>query len=148
MAKLCLTLCNPMDCTPPGSSVHEISQASTLAWVAMSFSRGSSRHRDRSQVSCISRWILYHLSYQRSPLTTLQNSLNKNSNLVSYHSRYLQLSFGTYAELSPGPPVDTKVCRCSSPLETMVYSVFHIHTPGVQCTIEAVLQIPQEQGRF
>ena len=49
----CLTLCDPMDCSPPGSSVHGISQARILEWVAISFSRGSSRPRNRTQVSCI-----------------------------------------------------------------------------------------------
>ena len=48
----CLTLCNPMDCSPPGSSVHGILQARILEWVAMSFSRGSSWPRDQTQVSC------------------------------------------------------------------------------------------------
>ena len=38
--QLCLTLCNPMDCSPPGSSVHGILQARILGWVAMPFSRG------------------------------------------------------------------------------------------------------------
>ena len=47
------TLCNPMDCSPPGSSVHGILQARILEWVAVSFSRGSSQPRDRTQVSCI-----------------------------------------------------------------------------------------------
>ena len=42
----CLTLCDPMDCSPPGSSVHGILQARVLEWVAISFSRGSSRPRD------------------------------------------------------------------------------------------------------
>ena len=37
----CLTLCNPMDCSPPGSSVHGSSQARTLEWVIIFFSRGS-----------------------------------------------------------------------------------------------------------
>ena len=49
----CLTLCNPMDCSPPGSSVHGILQARILEWVAIPFSRGSSWHRDRICVSCI-----------------------------------------------------------------------------------------------
>ena len=49
----CLTLCNPMDCSPPGSSVHGILQARILEWVAISFSRGSSQPRDRTQVSRI-----------------------------------------------------------------------------------------------
>ena len=46
VTKSCLTLCNPREHSPPGSSVHEISQASILEWVAISFSRGSSQPRD------------------------------------------------------------------------------------------------------
>ena len=49
----CLTLCDPVDHSPPGSSVHGILQARILEWVAISFSRGSSQPRDRTQVSCI-----------------------------------------------------------------------------------------------
>ena len=49
----CLTLCDPMDCCLPGSSVHGIVQARILEWVAISFSRESSQPRDRTQVSCI-----------------------------------------------------------------------------------------------
>ena len=47
----CPTLCDPMDCSLPGSSVHGIFQARILEWVAISFSRGSSRPRDRTRVS-------------------------------------------------------------------------------------------------
>ena len=47
----CLTLCDPMDWSPPGSSGHEISQARILEWVALSFFRGSSQPRDRTWVS-------------------------------------------------------------------------------------------------
>ena len=50
VAQLCSTLCDPMDCSPPGSSVHGISQARILEWVAISFSRGSSKPRDWTQV--------------------------------------------------------------------------------------------------
>ena len=52
-AQLCLALCNPMDCSPLASSVHVIFQARILKWVAIPFSRGSSRPKDRTQVSCI-----------------------------------------------------------------------------------------------
>ena len=44
-------LCNPVDCSLPGSSLHGILQARTLEWVATSFSRGSSQPRDRTLVS-------------------------------------------------------------------------------------------------
>ena len=46
VAKLCLTLCDPMDWSPPDSSVHEISQSRILKWVAIPFSSRSSRPRD------------------------------------------------------------------------------------------------------
>ena len=53
VAQSCPTLCDPTDCSPPGSSVHGILQAGILKWIAIPFSRGSSQPRDRSQVSCI-----------------------------------------------------------------------------------------------
>ena len=53
VAQSCPTLCNLMDCSPPGSSVHGILQARILEWVAFPFSRGSSHPRDQTQVSCI-----------------------------------------------------------------------------------------------
>ena len=49
----CPTLCNPVDSSPPGSSVHEFPQARILEWVAISFSRGSSQLRDLTQVFCV-----------------------------------------------------------------------------------------------
>ena len=48
----CPTLCKPMDCSPPSSSVHGILQARILEWIAMPFSRGSSQFRDRTCISC------------------------------------------------------------------------------------------------
>ena len=51
VAQSCPTLCDPMDCSPPGSSVCGILQARILEWVAISFSRGSSQSRDRTPVS-------------------------------------------------------------------------------------------------
>ena len=50
----------PLDCPPPGSSVHGISQARILDWIAISFSRGSSQPRDWTCISCIGRQVLYH----------------------------------------------------------------------------------------
>ena len=54
-----LTLCDPIDFSPLGSSVHGILQARILEWVAIPFSRGSSQPRDRTQVSCIQRHTPY-----------------------------------------------------------------------------------------
>ena len=62
VAQPCPTLCNPMDCSPPGSSVYGISQARILEWIAISSSRGSSQPRDQTCISHISgtgKRILY-----------------------------------------------------------------------------------------
>ena len=63
ITQLHLTLCDPMDCSPPGSSVPGILQARILEEVAIPFSRGSSQPKDQTCVSCIScigRQIRYH----------------------------------------------------------------------------------------
>ena len=67
VAQSCLTLCDPIDCSLPGSYVHWITQARILKWVAIPFSRVCSRSRDWTWVSHICRLILYCLSHQGSP---------------------------------------------------------------------------------
>ena len=52
VTQVCSTLCDPMDCSLPGFSVHEILQTRILEWVAMPFARGSSQPKDQTQVSC------------------------------------------------------------------------------------------------
>ena len=69
-AQLCLALCDLLDCSPPGSSVHAIPQARIVEWVAISSSRGSSPPRDLicvSCISCIGRRTLHHLGHLGSP---------------------------------------------------------------------------------
>ena len=63
----CPTLCDPMDCSPPGSSLHGIFQAIVLEWIAISFSRGSSWPRDRTLVSCIAGWCFTGWATRESP---------------------------------------------------------------------------------
>ena len=61
--QLCSILCDPIDCSPPGSSIHGILQAGILEWVPSSYSKRCSQPRDWTHVSCIScisRQILYH----------------------------------------------------------------------------------------
>ena len=55
VAQSCPTLCDPIDCSPPRSSISGIFQAKVLEWVAISFSRRSSRPRDQTWVSCIAK---------------------------------------------------------------------------------------------
>ena len=71
-------LCNTMSCSPPGSSVHGISQARKLEWIAISSSRGSSRPRDQTHVSCFSRtgrWVLYHWATWEAPIYTVHTHI-------------------------------------------------------------------------
>ena len=60
VAQSCPILCFWMNCSPPDSSVHEVFQARSLEWVAISSSRGSSWSKDWTCVSCIGRQIFYH----------------------------------------------------------------------------------------
>ena len=68
-AQFCPTLCNPMDCNPPGSTVHGDSPGKNTGGVAMPSSRGFFKPRNQTQESGLlnCRQILYHLSRQRSP---------------------------------------------------------------------------------
>ena len=67
VAQSCLTLCDPMDCSLPGSSVHGIFQAWILEWVAISFSRGFFLTQGSNPGLLHCRQRLYNLSHQRSP---------------------------------------------------------------------------------
>ena len=60
VSKSCPTLCNPIDCSLPGSSLDGILQTKTLEWVSVSFSRASFPPRDQTRGSCIVRRSLYH----------------------------------------------------------------------------------------
>ena len=64
VAQSCPTLCDPMECSLPGSSVRSVFQARVLEWVAISVCRVSSWPRDRTQVSRIVSKMLYCLSHQ------------------------------------------------------------------------------------
>ena len=69
--KSCPTLCNPMDCSLLGSSVHGLLQAGKLECIAIPFSRGSSHPKDRKPRSPILQVELYRLSHQGSPPESL-----------------------------------------------------------------------------
>ena len=72
VAQLCLTLCDPMDCSPPGSSVHGILQARILEWVAIPFSRGSYQPRNPTRVSCFAGG--FFTSWATFPVVEAANS--------------------------------------------------------------------------
>ena len=73
VAQLCLTLCDPMNCSPPGSSIHGILQARTLKWVAIPFSRGSSWPRDQTWVSSIAGRFFTVWATKEVPASTQYN---------------------------------------------------------------------------
>ena len=82
VAQSCPTLCNPMDCSPPGSSVYGIFQARVLEWVAISFSRGSSQPRDWTWVSyiagrCFNIWATRE-NHQDEEMRILDDVQTKN----------------------------------------------------------------------
>ena len=67
-AQSCATLCDPMDYSLPGSSVHGILQARVLEWVAIPFSRGSSQPRDGTHISWVPLHLLHLLHWQADSL--------------------------------------------------------------------------------
>ena len=106
VAQSCLTLCDPMDCSLPGSSVHGILQGRILEWVAILFSRGSSWLRDWIWVSRIAGrfftvWAI------REALCVLWGYI------ISLHiQNFRQLS---YSHLHPSPPPPAGSTQLSSP---------------------------------
>ena len=86
----CQTLCDSMDCSPPGSSVHGILKTRILEWGAMPFSRGFSWPRDRTQVSTF--WPSWIHSSKTSTLWPLPSSILKSLLLKPLHEYVYTLS--------------------------------------------------------
>ena len=84
-----LTLCDPVDCSPPGSSIHGILQARILEWVAISFSRGSSRPRDQTWVSHILGRRFTILVTREVPLIIKEMQIKT---IVRYHLTPVQMT--------------------------------------------------------
>ena len=87
----CMTLCDPMDCSLPGSSVHGIDQARILEWVAISFSRRSSWSRDWTLVShivgrCFTVWATRIDVYSLKKLPLVSVSMHKSMGLTKVSS--------------------------------------------------------------
>ena len=85
----CPTLCRPVDCSPPGSSVQGILQAGILEWVATTSSRGSSRPRGQPRPPALPA-VLYSLSHQGSPsyvyFTTTKRSKQNKTKYQNKHT--------------------------------------------------------------
>ena len=97
VAQSCLTFCDPMDCTPPGSSILEVLQARILEWVAISFFRGSSWPRDQTPISCAAGrfftvWATREAqSYKVPEVSFDSNQLKKGFGLVTLNLPCLRI---------------------------------------------------------
>ena len=108
----CSTLCDPMDCSLPGSSVHGIFQARILEWVAIFFSRGSSGSRDQTRVSHIAGRLFTVWATREMCAISLENNLSFSLKAEQLHS---------FPLLSAFPQRNT--CRCSQhETKTNLYS--------------------------
>ena len=101
----CLSICNPVDCSLPDSSVHGIFQAKTLEWVAISFSRGSSQARVRTFVSYFGKRTFNHW-------VTQEVQLQARGWFISFynwdHTIYIMRVPG-------GSVVKESTCQCKRP---------------------------------
>ena len=95
VAQSCPTLCSPMDCSLPGTSVHGILQARVLEWVAIPFSRGSSRPRDQTWVSHIAgRFFTVWVTREAHMCTVVSELLN----CTSVGSSFYQLQHNAHVQ--------------------------------------------------
>ena len=105
--QLCPTLYGPINCSPPGSSVHGVLQAKIIEWVAMPFSRGSFWPRDWthiSYISFISRKVLYHYHHLGSPsLDPVPHSTRRAFTLFSTEAKFTNLFWGIQGAQYPKP---------------------------------------------
>ena len=109
IAKLCPTLCDPMDCKPPSSSVHRILQARILEWVTVPFSRGSSQPRDWIWVSCVTGRFFTNRAtkealkvkrvYKFSISQHVQLRLTKDSDPWLPYSKIIKMSTMSWVEM-------------------------------------------------
>ena len=134
-----------MDCSPLGSSVHTIFQAGILEWVAISYSRESSQARDRtcfSCVTCIGRWILYHLSHKGSPriLEWVVCAFSSRSSRPRNRIRVSCIAGGFFllAELSGKPQVCTAAAAES--LQSCLTLCDHIDGSPPGSSVPGILQ--------
>ena len=121
VAQSCLTLCDPMDCIPPGSSVHGILQARILEWVAIPFSRASSQPRDRTWCPALQADSLlseppgkpsYRLHKRQMPFSAFEKA---PSETTSFAAQMGSRNGKVTIDLGSGVPVSH---RCPNTLQT------------------------------
>ena len=118
VAKSCL--CDPVDCSPPGSSVHGISQARALEQVAISFSRGSSWLRNRTHMFCIGRRVLYCWATREAQLSFWDAHFQQGFEAQSQSSVVTRCMF--YAKM---PLVSHSNTKCKNGKKTISTTASH-----------------------
>ena len=118
----CLTLCSPMDCNPPVSSVHGIFQARILEWVAIPFSRGSSPPRDQTLASRIAGRLFAMWATRAFPVNNIK-ALFESASLRPKRFRTTALLFGIY---SKGPEKSGPLLERQSPSPPTPAVIFHL----------------------
>ena len=126
VCQLCWILCNPVDYSPPDSSVHETLQERILEWVAISFSRESSQPRNQTWIFCIADGLtLHHLNHQgkHQLIASLQISPIFKENHIQFSS--VTQSCPTLCEpmnrSTPGLPVHHQLLE---------FTQTHVHRVG------------------
>ena len=141
VAQSWLTFCDPTDCSPPGSSVYGILQARILEWVAIPFSRGSSRPRNWIWVSCIAgrfftMWATREVVKQEKPNCLEEgepdNMLESLADCITIHSSvWLSFSF----------PVSSFIFLLISHWHLLVNRFFFKFFLTVQCLVCAHMNV-------
>ena len=103
VTQYCLSLCHPMDCIPPGSSLHGIFQARIVEWVVIPISRRSSPSRDQTWVSCIAGRFFTVWAIREAPLGTYLATFYKSDVLkfIFLRKRERDKHFSVNTGLSP-----------------------------------------------
>ena len=134
----CPTLCDPMNCSLPGFSVHGIFQARILEWVAISYSMGSSQPRDWNPVSCVSctgRWFITTVSRAAQNLLTT----NLVENQRSFYLDALLSWIRTQAEAWKLRVLPENVSKTDSSKNSEIFFPIHALCPLIESCLNSCL---------
>ena len=99
VAQLCPTLCDPMICSLPGSSLHGILQARILEWVAIPFSKGSCQSRNQIYISCLAGRFFITEPLGKIPTMEYYSTIKKNK-IMPFTALWIDLEIVILSEVS------------------------------------------------
>ena len=136
VAESCPTLCDPMDCSPPGSSVHGVFQAIVLEWIPFSFSRGYSWLRDWTQVSHIAGRF-FTLWTTRAHKLRQPESRKKTQQA---QARTLPLRGTLFSTADPWTTVGRGLSGHGPSPQSNLQSALHIHVSSISTILHLWIQ--------